>query len=98
MTIILTNRWRGGEPGAMTDAAREAKRIAAKYGTEVSFGRIFTGPNTGDWLAIFSSPDWAAYAKWQDLQVADADWQVLIAKVRNMSQLIERNVLVGVDL
>jgi hypothetical protein len=30
--------------------------------------------------------------------VADADWQVLIAKVRNMSQLIERNVLVGVDL
>jgi len=98
MTITTMTRWRGGEPGAMADAVRKAKRIAEKYDTEVQFGRIHTGSLTGDWLAVMRSADWAAYAKWQDAQVADAEWQALLAHVRGMAQVIERNVVVGVDL
>ena len=97
MTITAVNRWKGGEQDAMTDATRKARPIVAKYGAECQLGRINTGTAVGDWLFILRCADWPGYATCVAGLEADAEWQALVAQVRGMSQLIERNIVVGID-
>lgn len=98
MTITAVTRWKGGEASAMADAARKARPILAKYGTECLLGRLHTGSAVGDWLFVTRYADWTAYAKCQDGMAADAEWQALLARVRGMAQQMDRDIVVGVDL
>ena len=97
MKITATTRWKGGEASAMTDIARKARPIFAKYGTEVTMGRLHTGPGVGDWLVVTRYADWAAYAKSQEGMAADSEFQALLTRTRGIAQQMDRDIVVSVD-
>ena len=93
------SRFKGGNPDEMIAAAKVAKAFCENNGAEYfHFSRFYTGPWTGEWLLVIRCKDWAAYSKFVDARSKDAEYQKLAAHVMSISQLMSRNITVGVDL
>ena len=99
MSILQLTRWKGGKHDEMVQAARAAKAIIEKHGAEFfRVSRFHTGPYVGEWLVATRYADWATYAKVQQAQADDAEYQALLSRVGAMAELTGRAVLVGIDL
>ena len=99
MAVVSHTRWSGGNRDAIVAAAKKAKTIHEKAGAEfLRLGQIQTGPHAGQWLVTVRHTDWETYGKAMQTLAGNAAWQKLLAEVGAMSQLIDRTVVVSIDL
>ena len=67
MTLSAISHYRGGNIDEVAPLARTLKAIYLKYRVGYRLSRFQTGPNEGDWLALVTYADAAAYEKAQAL-------------------------------
>jgi hypothetical protein len=99
MAVTQLMRWNGGTRDSLIDLGKQAKALWEKAGAE-SFrvAQIHTGPNVGQWLVAVRFPDWAAYGKAMQSLASDAAYRKFLAEVGAISELVDRTVVVGIDL
>jgi hypothetical protein len=98
MAITLLVRRNGGEHDAMVALAKKGKAIIEKTGAEWRLSRVHTGPHTGQWLVALRYPDWTTYGKAMEALASDTTFQKFLDEVGAVSSLVERTVLVGIDV
>lgn len=98
MSVTVLARWKG-DPKDAAQAGKKAKPILEKHGAEmVRMSTFYSGAYTGQILVAIRYPDWKTYGKAMDKLAQDAQYQKLMAEVRKTSELLSRNVLVGLDI
>jgi hypothetical protein len=99
MAVTQLSRFKGGKPEDMIAAARKAKVAWEKQGAdEFRLGRLHTGAWSGDWVVAIRFKDFAAYARAAETLAKDPEYQQLMSHVTGMSELMGRNIIMGVDL
>ena len=100
MAVTSLARFNGGSREALIANGRRAKAIHEKAGAELfRVGQIYTGPHAGQWMVSVRWADWEAYGRAQQILASDNEYQQLWSDVaKSGSQLVDRALIVGVDL
>jgi hypothetical protein len=98
MAITILIRRNGDEHDAMIAFAKRGKAIIEKTGAEWSLSQVHTGPHTGQWVVAIRYPDWTTYGKANEALASDTTFQKFMSEVGAVSQLVDRTVLVGIDV
>ena len=78
---------------------QQAKTIFEKHGAEfLRLSRFHTGVWAGEWLVVTRYASWEVYGKVQEAVAKDPEFAQLLANTATISQLMGRNIAVGVDL
>jgi hypothetical protein len=98
MPVTVESRWHGGSRDAVVAFGKQLKPIVEELGGEYRLGQIHTGANVGQWVATLRFPDWASYGKASHVFANDPAFQDIMAKVMAVGQLVDRTLIVGLDL
>ena len=85
---------------------REWKKFIESCGAKsVMLSKVYSGPNTGDWLFIIQYEDWITYGKARAAQDAmyreNAEFRALVdrtMKIQNIHKMVEKTIVVEVGL
>ena len=98
-TVTSFTRLKSDTTEEMVKNAKEAKKIVEKHGAEfLRVSRFHTGPWIGDWLVVVRYPNWEAHGKAQEGMANDPACAKLLANTAKISQVMGRNITVGIDL
>ena len=98
-TVTSFTRIKSNNTEEVVKNAKEAKKIVEKHGAEfLRVSRFHTGPWIGDWLVVVRYPSWEAHGKAQEGMAKDPAWAKLLANAAKISQVMGRNITVGIDL
>ena len=99
MTIAQFTRFKSDKPEEMIKAAKRAKVLFEKHGAEfLRLSRFHTGIWAGEWLAVSRFASWSVYGEAMQGLAKDPEFQKLLADMHSFSELMGRNITVGVDL
>jgi hypothetical protein len=99
MAITQFTRFKSDKPEEMVKRAKQAKTIFEKHGAEfLRLSRFHTGVWAGEWLVVTRYASWEVYGKVQEAVAKDPEFAQLLANTATISQLMGRNIAVGVDL
>ena len=99
MAIVQFARFKSEKPEEMVKAAKQGKAIFEKHGAEfLRLSRFHTGAWAGEWLISTRYSSWDVYGKVQEAVAKDPEFAQLLANTATISQLMGRNIAVGVDL
>ena len=98
MTLSAISHYRGGTIDEVVPLARILKAIYLKYEVGYRLSRFQGDPNEGDWLAIVTYADAAAYEKAQTLFIQDAELQRLFIEIAKFAKRISRELVTDLDL
>jgi hypothetical protein len=99
MAITQFTRFKRDKPEEMVKRAKQAKTIFEKHGAEfLRLSRFHTGVWAGEWLVVTRYASWEVYGKVQEAVAKDPEFAQLLANTATISQLMGRNIAVGVDL
>ena len=100
MTVTMVSRWSTQNVPAATEASKRAKVVWMKHGAlDFRLNLIFTGPYTGQFMIAQVFADLAAMSKARDAATADPQLQQILADNAKVgSMMLEREILIGVDL
>ena len=106
MTVMDINRYQGGSNDEVVPLVKEWKKFFEIAGVKsVTLTKIYSGPNVGDWLFIIQYEDWIAYGKCRSAMDAlyreSAEFRDLsdrTMKMQNIHKMVEKTVVVGVDI
>jgi hypothetical protein len=99
MSVTSVSRWSGGYSDAAVARVKNARSILTKLGAEsVRLSQIHTGPHAGQWLTSVSYPDWATLGKAQQALASDATYQKILADAGAAGPLVDRTIIVSIDL
>ena len=99
MAITQFTRFKSDKPEEMVKRAKQAKTIFEKHGAEfLRLSRFHTGVWAGEWLVVTRYASWEVYGKVQEAVAKDPEFAKLLANTASISQLMGRNIAVGVDL
>jgi hypothetical protein len=99
MAITQFTRFKSDKPEEMVTRAKQAKTIFEKHGAEfLRLSRFHTGVWAGEWLVVTRYASWEVYGKVQEAVAKDPEFAQLLANTATISQLMGRNIAVGVDL
>jgi hypothetical protein len=99
MSVTTVTYWKGGKPEQIVPAAKQAKAILIKHGAQhVELNKVYAGPDTGQWAVVVNFGNWNAYGKSQQALLEDAEYQTLLARVGEISEMTSRRIVVSVDL
>ena len=99
MAITQFTRFKSDKPEEMVKRAKQAKTIFEKHGAEfLRLSRFHTGVWAGEWLVVTRYASWEVYGKVQEAVAKDEAFAKLLANTATISQLMGRNIAVGVDL
>ena len=99
MAIVQFARFKSDKPEEMVKAAKQGKAIFEKHGAEfLRLSRFHTGAWAGEWLISTRYSSWEVYGKVQEAVAKDPEFAKLLANTASISQLMGRNIAVGVDL
>jgi hypothetical protein len=99
MQVTLVTHWKGGRQEQIEAIARKARAILTRHGaTNAQVGRVYSGPETAQWVGVVSFPDWATFGRAQQELATDPEYQALYAELTGIAELTARRIVVGVDL
>lgn len=106
MTVMDINRYQGGNNNEVVPLVREWKKIIESCGAKsVMLSKVYSGPNTGDWLFIIQYEDWITYGKARAAQDAmyreNAEFRDLVdrtIKMQNIHKMVEKTIVVEVNV
>jgi hypothetical protein len=100
MTVSIVTRWSSPDAQKSTELAKKAKAIWIKNGAlDVRLNQVHTGPFTGQYIFVTVFPDMATYAKALAATSSSGDIQKIVAANTKLGAvLLERGILIGVDL
>ena len=98
MAVTVASRWKGGSRDAVVVFGKQLKPLVEKLGGEYRVGQIHTGPNVGQWIATLRFPDWETYGKASHASAHDPALQKVLAEVMAVAELLDRTIILGVDL
>jgi hypothetical protein len=98
MTVTSVTTFSGGNRDSFLATAKKAKEIFQRAGGDFRLGQIYSGSQLGNWVAVLSFPDWAAYGAAMQSLSSDLEFQKMMAEVGSISQPVDRTFIVEVDL
>ena len=98
MTLSAISHYRGGAIDEVAPLAQTLKAIYLKYGVGYRLSCFQTGPIEGDWVAIVTYADAAAYEKVQTLFSEDEELQQVFIEIAKFAKRISREMVIDLDL
>lgn len=95
--ITSMTRFSGGTRADYIAAAKKAKPIFEKVGGQFEAAQVYTGPHTGQWVAIIRFRDWEAYGNAMTRLGGDPEYQSMMAELGKFTTGADRTILMGVD-
>ena len=98
MTVSAVSYYRGGAIEEVAPLAQRLKALYVKYGVGYRLSRVQDGPNKGDWCALVTYADAAAYETAQTQFAGDDELQQTFDDIAKFAKRVSRQTLVDVDL
>jgi hypothetical protein len=84
---------------ALKEIAQPVRDCWMRHGAlSVAANLIHTGPQTGYVAVIIQFPDWETYGKATAGMAVDGDYQRLFAEASKAGELVDRTILVELDV
>jgi hypothetical protein len=97
MAIVLLSCWTAKQ-NDVERIGRKAKGLLQKHGAEFEVARIFSGTNAGEFLTSIKFGDWERFGRAMYALSQDAEFQHAVAEANRVGELLERNIVVTIDL
>ena len=101
MAIAQLSRWKvaAENTGQMTGLAKRVKGILVGHGAETMLlGRVYAGPFAGQWMDSIRCDGWATYGSMMEAASNDPEYQTAMAAATKLGELLDRSIIVGVDI
>jgi hypothetical protein len=96
MAVVIVNRFKGNHDH--TSLVREGAAILKRHGAiSVRAGRVFSGQYAGQLTVVTTLPDMAAFGRYAQALMADAQWQKFMAETSKVFELQDRSISVSED-
>jgi hypothetical protein len=97
VSIILLSRWAAKQED-VERIGKKVKSLLEKNGAEFEIGQIFSGQNTGQFLAVIRFTDWERFGRTLYAISKDPEYQEALTEAHSLGQLQERSIVVSRDL
>jgi len=98
MSILVVTRWTGALQDVVRNAGK-AKALQLKHGAEdFRVSQIYTGPNAGQWIVTARWKSLEAWGAAQPKLMADPKFAAVMKEAQRDGQLLEREILMSVDV
>lgn len=98
MAVLSQTRFSGGDREAFIEVARRAKDIFGGAGLEFEVGQLYTGPHTGQWVALLRASDWESYGKAMNVLAADPSSRAMMGDLGKLTREPDRTFVVTIDI
>ena len=99
MTVTVVTYRKGGNPEAVTAAARKGKAVWEKHGAErFMLNFVAAGPDPGHWSLVIMFSDWNAFGKAMHGTDSDPAFLEFLSEMDAAAELVSRRLLGSVDL
>ena len=99
MTVTVVTYRKGGNPEAVTAAARKGKAVWEKHGAErFMLNFVAAGPDPGHWSLVIMFSDWNAFGKAMHGTESDPAFLEFLSEMDAAAELVSRRLLGSVDL
>jgi hypothetical protein len=99
MSVSVVTYRKGGTTEAVTAAAKKGKVLAEKHGaTQFLLNQVIAGPDAGRWAIVITFPDFEVFGKAMKATVADPAFHEFLSSIDQVSEVVSRRVLVGMDV
>jgi hypothetical protein len=99
MTVTVVTYRKGGNPEAVTAAARKGKAVWEKHGAErFMLNFVAAGPDPGHWSLVIMFSDWNAFGKAMHGTESDPAFREFLSEMDTAAELVSRRLLGSVDL
>jgi hypothetical protein len=96
MAVVVVTRFKGNQDHR--SLVREGAAILKRHGaTSVRAGRCLAGEYAGQLSVVATLPDMAAFGRYAQALLADAEWQKFLAETTKVFELQDRSILVAED-
>ena len=95
-TISTATRWKTDDIERALGFAKEAESIWQKHGAQAArIALVHTGTRAGQLLFVLHFASWESYGKAQAAIAADQAYNNVLSQVRNIAELTDREITVG---